>query len=91
MERFLDIETMNAPNPLSPDDYAQRQFLYPTALVPEPATAVLWVVGLLAMCARLRAATSSTRKRATLANKPPFENLGNLPVSWVFNSIDTHL
>jgi hypothetical protein len=33
MERFLDAETINAANPLSADDYAQRQFLYP---VPPP-------------------------------------------------------
>ena len=32
MERFLDAETINASNPLSPDDYAQRQFLYPTSV-----------------------------------------------------------
>lgn len=31
MERFLDTETINAANPLSADDYAQRQFLYPVS------------------------------------------------------------
>ena len=37
MERFLDSATISAINPMSPDDYAQRQFLYP-ATVPEPGS-----------------------------------------------------
>ena len=50
MERFLDTVTTNALNPLTPDDYAQRQFLYPNS-VPEPsglpliAAAVLSIIG----------------------------------------------
>ena len=46
MERFLDAETINASNPLSPDDYAQRQFLYPTS-VPEPGSGMIFLAGLL--------------------------------------------
>jgi hypothetical protein len=48
MERFLNLETIIATNPLSADDYAQRQFLYPAMAVPEPSIGLmlvaLWVM-----------------------------------------------
>jgi len=52
MERFISPQTTNAANPLSADDYAQRQFLYPT--VPEPGALTLLSVALLPLLSRRR-------------------------------------
>ena len=51
MERFISAQTTNAANPLSADDYAQRQFLYP---VPEPTVLTMLWVGLLPLLRRRR-------------------------------------
>jgi len=53
MERFISPQTTNAANPLSADDYAQRQFLYP-ATVPEPGALTLLSVALLPLLSRRR-------------------------------------
>lgn len=53
MERNISPQTTNAANPLSADDYAQRQFLYP-ATVPEPGALTLLSVALLPLLSRRR-------------------------------------
>jgi hypothetical protein len=56
MERFIN-PVPGGVNPVSPDDYAQRQFLYPVQ-VPEPGSSVLLSAACLALCARRRNAPS---------------------------------
>ncbi|CAN5555220.1 hypothetical protein BH09PLA1_BH09PLA1_36100 [soil metagenome] len=51
MERFLDPATISALNPMSPDDYAQRQFLYPTT-VPEPSGVAIFALSASVMIRR---------------------------------------
>lgn len=54
MERNISGQTTNAANPLTADDYAQRQFLYP---VPEPTVLSLLPIALLPLLHRRRRRT----------------------------------